>query len=253
MDLRLKNKTALVTGGVTGLGKAISTLFAQEGANVVLNYRTRVEEASSLAAELKQKYSVEALSAYADISDENSVKAMFEEAESQFGTVQIAVNNAAYCANPPCVDLELPEFQKCVNVNLQGMFLVCREMVRRLRQRQMAGHIVNISSQAALRGSASGKTAYDMTKAGILGFTRSLAIETAQDGILVNAVLPGLMYTDIIAKQIDAAPERYNKRSPLGRIAQTEEIAQVVVFLSSDRASYMTGTTVDVSGGMALH
>ncbi|MDR1494408.1 MAG: SDR family oxidoreductase [Planctomycetaceae bacterium] len=253
MDLRLKNKTALVTGGATGLGKTISTLFAQEGANIALNYRTHAGEAAALAAELKTKYGVEVLPVYADVSDENSVGAMFDETESKLGAVQIAVNNAAYCANPQCADLELPEFQRCVNVNLQGMFLVCRETVRRLRKRQLTGNIVNVSSQAALRGSASGKTAYDMTKAGILGFTRSLAIETAKDGILVNAVLPGLMYTDIIAKQIDADPERYNKRSPLGRIAQTEEIAQVIVFLSSDRASYMTGTTIDVSGGMALH
>jgi len=122
-----------------------------------------------------------------------------------------------------------------------------------LIERQTAGKIVNISSQAAVRGSTNGKTAYDMTKAGICGFTRSLAIEVGKYGINVNAVLPGLMYTEIIAKEIDTDPERYNKRSLLGRIARPEEIAQVAVFLCSDRASYMTGASVDVSGGMALH
>ncbi len=110
-----------------------------------------------------------------------------------------------------------------------------------------------ISSQAALRASQNGKTAYDMTKAGILGFTRSLALETAKDKILVNAVLPGLMYTDIIAPAYEADPDKFNKRAPLGRVGQTDEIAQVAVFLCSDRASYMTGATVDVSGGLALH
>ena len=101
--------------------------------------------------------------------------------------------------------------------------------------------------------SQNGKTAYDMTKAGLLGFTRSLAVETAKDNILVNAVLPGLMYTEIMAKAIDTDPEKYNKRSPLGRIAQTGEIAQIVALLCSDSASYMTGASVDVSGGMAMH
>jgi len=149
--------------------------------------------------------------------------------------------------------LTLEEFRKCIDINLQGTFLVSRETVRRLRARSASGNIVNVSSQAGVRASQNGKTAYDMTKAGILGFTRSLALEVAKDNILVNAVLPGLMYTEIIAKAIDADPERFNKRSPLGRIAQTEEIAQVVVFLCSDRASYMTGASVDVSGGMALH
>ncbi|MDR1958283.1 MAG: SDR family oxidoreductase [Planctomycetaceae bacterium] len=253
MDLNLKDKTVLVTGGATGLGRAISAVFAQEGADLAVNYRSRAEEAQALAAELTERYGVRVLPVYADVAEEDEVRAMFDEVEAKLGPVRASVNNAAYCANPECADLELPEFQKCVSVNLQGMFLVCRETVRRLRRQRKPGHIVNISSQAAVRGSASGKTAYDMTKAGVLGFTRSLAIETAKDNILVNAVLPGLMYTDIIARQIDADPERYNKRSPLGRIARTEEIAQVTVFLCSDRASYMTGATVDVSGGMALH
>ncbi|MDR0703820.1 MAG: SDR family oxidoreductase [Planctomycetaceae bacterium] len=253
MDLHLKNKVIIVTGGATGLGKAIVGILAEEGAKVAVNYRSRKETADSLVAELRLKHAVDALAVYADVSKEGDVQKMFDNIESQLGPIHAVVNNAAYCANPECAELTLDEFRKCVDINLQGMFLVCRETVRRLRAKKSAGNIVNISSQAALRGSASGKTAYDMTKAGILGFTRSLAIEVGKDGINVNAVLPGLMYTEIIAAAIDADPERFNKRSLLGRIAKTEEIAQVVVFLCSDRASYMTGTSVDVSGGMALH
>jgi 3-oxoacyl-[acyl-carrier protein] reductase len=134
-----------------------------------------------------------------------------------------------------------------------GTFLASREMVRRLIAGQRHGKIVNISSQAAFRGSQSGKTAYDSSKAGIVGFTISLALEMAKHGINVNCVAPGLMRTEMIAAAVDADPERFNKRSPLGRIGTTEEIAGVVVFLCSQRASYMTGATVDVSGGLAMH
>jgi 3-oxoacyl-[acyl-carrier protein] reductase len=253
MDLHLKDKTALVTGGASGLGKAIVIAFAEEGANVAINYRSKKAEADTLAEQIQTQHGVKAMTVYADVASENDVRSMFEEIEKTLGPVDIAVNNAAYCANPECAELTLEEFRKCVDINLQGMFLVCRETVQRLRARSASGNIVNVSSQAAMRGSQSGKSAYDMTKTGMLGFTRSLALETAKDNILVNAVLPGLMYTEIIAEFINADPEKFNKRSPLGRIAQTEEIAQIVVVLCSDRASYMTGATVDVSGGMALH
>ena len=253
MDLHLKNRVALVTGGSTGLGRSISTILAAEGAKVAINYIVNPDVAQALAKELTATYGVETLAVYADVASESDVLGMFEQIEQTLGQVDIAVNNAAYCANPECADLTLEEFRKCVDINLQGMFLICRETVRRLRVHKAPGNIVNISSQAAVRGSTNGKTAYDMTKAGMLGFTRSLALETARDKIHVNAVLPGLMYTEIIAKAIDTDPERYNKRSPLGRIAQTEEIAQVAVFLCSDLASYMIGASVDVSGGMAMH
>jgi 3-oxoacyl-[acyl-carrier protein] reductase len=253
MDLHLKNKVVLVTGGSTGLGKSISTLLAQEGAKVAINYIVGPDEAKQLAADLKKEYGTDALAVYADVSKEDEVKKMFDEIESKLGPVDSTVNNAAIVANPKCEDLTLAEFQKCVSVNLQGLFLISRETVQRLKARKAPGSLVNISSQAALRGSASGKTAYDMTKAGGLGFTRSLALEVAADGIRVNAVLPGIMHTEIISKFIDVDPDKFNKRSPLGRIAKTEEIAQVTVFLVSDRASYMTGASVDVSGGMAMH
>lgn len=253
MDLHLKNKVALVTGGATGLGKAVALLLAREGAHVGVNFHTKKAEADTLVAQLRSECGVQAGAIYADVAVENDVTLLFEEAEAALGPVDIVVNNAAYCAKPECAELTLEEFRKCVDVNLQGSFLVCREAIRRLRKRKAPGRIVNISSQSALRGSQHGKAAYDMTKAGLLGLTRSLALETAADGILVNAVLSGIMHTELLLKEIDANPEGYAKRSPLGRLAQPEEVAQVVVFLCSDRASYMTGASVDVSGGMAMH
>jgi 3-oxoacyl-[acyl-carrier protein] reductase len=253
MDLHLKDQVVLVTGGSTGLGRAISTMLAAEGAKVAINYVVNPEVAQTLAQELTATYGVETQAVYADVSREDDVLVMCEEIEKTLGHIDALVNNAAYVAQPACVDLPLNDFQKCVEVNLQGMFLCCREIIRRLIARGAKGRIVNVASQAAVRGSFHGKTAYDMTKAGMCGFTRSLAYEVGEHGINVNAILPGFMYTDIIAKEIDSNLEATKRRSLLNRIAQVDEVAQVAVFLCSDRASYMIGASVDVSGGMALH
>ena len=253
MDLHLKNQVVLVTGGSTGLGRAISTMLAAEGARVAINYVVNPDVAQTLAKELTAAYGVDALAVYADVSREDDVISMFEEVEKTLGPIDALVNNAAYVDNYKCVDLTLDEFKKCVDINLQGMFLCCREVVRRLIARGVPGRIVNVASQAAVRGSQNGKTAYDMTKAGMCGFTRSLAYDVGEHGINVNAILPGFMYTDIIAKEIDANQEATKRRSLLSRIAHVDEVAQVAVFLCSDRASYMIGASVDVSGGMALH
>lgn len=253
MDLHLKNQVVIVTGGSTGLGKAIASMLAAEGAKVAINYIVNPEVAEALAIELHQRYGVETLAVYADVANEADVYAMYEKVEEKLGPVDALVNNAAYIARPQCVDLPLDDFKKCVDVNLQGMFLCTREILRRLIARGAKGRVVNVASQAAVRGSFHGKTAYDMTKAGMCGFTRSLAFEVGQYGINVNAILPGFMYTELISAEIDSQLEETKKRSLLNRIAHVDEIAQVAVFLCSERASYMIGASVDVSGGMALH
>ena len=253
MDLGLKDKVVLVTGGYRGLGKAICRSLAGEGAKVAVNHRHSHEEAAALIAELKAELGVEAAPVVGDVSNEDDVAAMFDQAERELGLVAALVNNAAYCPVEPTVDLSVEEYQRALNVNMTGTFLCSREMVRRLLDSKRHGKIVNISSQAAFRGSQSGKTAYDSSKAGIIGFTISLGLEMAKHGINVNCVAPGLMYTEMLAEAIDADPEKYNSRVPLGRIGKTKEIADVAVFLCSDRASYMTGATVDVSGGLAMH
>jgi 3-oxoacyl-[acyl-carrier protein] reductase len=253
MDLHLTNQVVLVTGGSTGLGCAIASMLAAEGAKVAINYVVNPDVAQSLAEKLTTTHGVETLAVYADVSREEDVQAMYDEIEKSLGLIDALVNNAAYVAQPACADLPLRDFQKCVEVNLQGMFLCSREIIRRLLARGAKGRIVNVASQAAVRGSMHGKTAYDMTKAGMCGFTRSLAYDVGEHGINVNAILPGFMYTDIIAKEIDANLDAVNRRSLLNRIAHVDEVAQVAVFLCSDRASYMIGASVDVSGGMALH
>ena len=253
MDFQLKDKTILVTGAASGLGKATALMLAAEGAKVAVNYRSRKEHAEAVVAEMNATYGVNGQAVYADIASESDVLSMFDAVESELGPIDALVNNAAYCPTPACADLALEEFRKGIDINLQGTFLCSREAVRRMRERKTKGKIVNISSQAAFRGSENGKTTYDMAKTGLIGFTISLARDCAPLGINVNCVAPGIMRTDIIAAQIDADPEKYNRRIPLGRLGLPEEIAAMIVFLCSERASYMTGATVDVSGGLAMH
>jgi 3-oxoacyl-[acyl-carrier protein] reductase len=251
MDLHLKNKVALVTGGSRGLGRAISLALAAEGAGVAVNYRESADKARAVADEIT-KAGGRAVAVGADIAREAEVVAMFGEVEKALGPVEVLVNNAAYCPVVPTVDIAAGEWDRAFQVNVTGTFLCSREMIRRLLVLGRKGRIVNVSSQAAFRGSESGKSAYDASKGAIVAFTVSLAREMARKGIAVNCVAPGLMYTEMLAPYVDAAPEKFNSRLPIGRLGRPEEVADVVAFLASDRASFMTGATVDVSGGMLM-
>ena len=253
MDLGLKDKVVLVTGAYRGLGKAICLLLAEEGAKVGVNHRHNPDEADRLVRQIEQTYGTRAAAITGDVSIESDVAGMFDQVQRQLGPADALVNNAAFCPVAPTAQTSVEDFNRALQVNMTGTFACSRELLRRLLATGRHGKIVNVSSQAAFRGSESGKTAYDASKMGIVGFTISLAREVAKHGINVNCVAPGLMYTEMVAEAIDADPERHNRRVPLGRIGKTEEIAGVVVFLCSERASYMTGATVDVSGGLAMH
>jgi 3-oxoacyl-[acyl-carrier protein] reductase len=252
MDLKLEDKVALVTGGSRGLGKAISLALAAEGANVALNYRRGADKAGAVVDELRRTHGVEAMAVGADVSREADVLEMFRRIEQRFSRVDVLVNNAAVCPTCRVKDLTLDEWNRTLEVNLTGTFLTCREMIRRLLAAGRTGRIVNVSSAAAFLGSTTGHAPYDASKGGVVSFTISLAREVAPHGIAVNAVAPGMIYTDMTAETIQANEEKYLARIPLGRIADPAEIADVVVFLASDEASYMTGATVDVSGGMLM-
>jgi 3-oxoacyl-[acyl-carrier protein] reductase len=251
MDLHLKGKVALVTGGSRGLGRAIALALAAEGAGVAVNYRESADKARAVADEIA-KAGGRAVAVRADIAREAEVVAMFDEIEKALGPVEVLVNNAAYCPVVPTTQITAEEWDRALQVNVTGTFLCSREMIRRLLALGRKGRIVNVSSQAAFRGSESGKSAYDASKGAIVAFTVSLAREMAKKGIAVNAVAPGLMYTEMLAPYVDAAPEKFNSRLPIGRLGRPEEVADVVAFLASDRASFMTGATVDVSGGMLM-
>ncbi len=234
------------------MGRSICEILAAEGARVGVNYRRYPEKVEEVVGRIEAAGG-RAVAVHGDVASEEDVARMYDELEAALGPVYGLVNNAAYCAAPPTVELELDEFSQAIDVNLRGTFLCSRELLRRFETNGLAGRIVNISSQAAFRGSNTGKSAYDMTKMGIVGYTISLAREVAEQGVCVNCVAPGLMYTEMVAAAVDADPEKFNSRVPLGRLGQTEEIASVVAFLFSQQAGYMTGATVDVSGGLAMH
>jgi 3-oxoacyl-[acyl-carrier protein] reductase len=252
MDLGLKNKVALVTGASRGLGKTIALTLASEGVQVAVNYRRESDKAEQLVDEIKTKYGGAAISVGANVACETDVVRMFQQIESELGLVQVLINNAAVCPTRKVKDMSAAEWTETIAVNLHGTFLTSREMVRRLLAVEETGRIVNVASQAAFRGSTTGHAPYDASKGGMVSFTISLAREVAESGIAVNAVAPGMMFTEMTQKTLKANEHKYLDRIPLHRIAETSEIADVVVFLASNRASYMTGATVDVSGGMLM-
>lgn len=252
MDLGLNGKVALVTGGSKGLGRTVCLRLAAEGAVVAVNYRRDAELADAVVTEIEQAHGARAMSVHGDVSKEDDVQEMFRRVEERFSRVEILVNNAAICPTCQVKEMSLKQWEETLAVNLTGTFLASREMVRRLLDAQQTGRIVNVSSQAAFRGSTTGHAPYDASKGGMVSFTVSLAREVAAKGIAVNAVAPGMMLTEMTAETLEANQAKYLARIPLGRIAKTEEIADVIVLLASERASYMTGATVDVSGGLLM-
>ena len=252
MDLNLKDKVALVTGGSRGLGRAICLSLAAEGAHVAVNYHRYPEMAKNIIEEIESSYGSKAVAVPGDVGHEDNVRDIFNLVEKRLSPVEILVNNAAICPTRMVKDMEIDEWNQTLQVNLTGTFLVCREMVKRLTSAGQTGRIVNIVSQAAFRGSTTGHSPYDASKGGMVSFTVSLAREVALQGIAVNAVAPGMILTDMVAEVIKKDEAKYLNRIPLHRIARPEEIASVVCFLASNRSSYMTGATVDVSGGMLM-
>jgi len=207
MDLGLNGKVVLVTGGSKGLGRTVCLQLAIEGAHVVVNYHRDAKLADDIVMEIKNNHGVEAMSIYGDVAREDDVKEMFHQIDKHFSSVQILVNNAAICPTCQVKEMSLKQWEETLAINLTGTFLTSREMVRRLLERQQTGRIVNISSQAAFRGSTTGHAPYDASKGGMVSLTISLAREVAAHGIAVNAVAPGMMFTEMTAKTLEANKE----------------------------------------------
>ena len=252
MDLHLRNKVALVTGASQGLGAAVCLGLAAEGVRIAVNYRSKPHIALELVEEIHNKFQVEAVAVEGSVADRTQVGAMFDQVEKQLSAVDILVNNAAVCPTSYVNATTQEDWDTTIRTNMNGTFYCCQEMVRRLLNSARQGRIINVSSAAAYLGSTSGRAHYDASKGGIISFTISLAREVAQHAIAVNAVAPGLMMTNMTAERLEANKDKYLSTIPLKRFGDIEEITNVIVFLASDRASYMTGTTVNVSGGLLM-
>jgi 3-oxoacyl-[acyl-carrier protein] reductase len=253
MDLGLKDKVALVTGASRGIGEAIARVLAAEGCRVAVNYLSNAQKAAEVAAALRAEYGVDAMAVQADVGCEKEIVAMFDRVEEELGPVYALINNSAYCPAGPLESYSVAEWDKTFAVNVTGYFVACREFVSRLRRRGAeCGRIVNISSQAAFLGSTSGHLPYDASKGAVISLTRAVAREVAPEGITVNAVAPGMVMTEMVARLWEERKEKYLSRMPIGRIAQPVEVANAVAFLVSQQASYMTGTTLDLTGGLMM-
>ena len=249
----LKGKTAIITGAAAGLGAAITEALAMEGVNVIACGTRRHEDTDEKTDRYRQA-GVKALFIECDVSKEEDIDRLFDTALQETGNVDIIINNAGIWLTSYVKDMPVEDFRRTLDVNLIGPFLLSKRFLNYCIGNDRKGKIVNMTSQAAFHGSTSGHAHYASSKAGLVGLTISLAREAAPYGINVNAVAPGIMETKMVSAIVDDPDRRklYEERIPLGRVATPEEIAKVVLFLCSSEADYITGATIDATGGMLM-
>ncbi|MBT8454038.1 MAG: 3-oxoacyl-[acyl-carrier-protein] reductase [Deltaproteobacteria bacterium] len=243
----LAGKTAIVTGGSRGIGRATSVALAQAGALVLVNYRSNEEAARETVRLIEETGGRAELVAF-DVADPDSVERNIKEAVTRHGRIDILVNNAGISLDQLLLRVSAKDLQMTWATNVNGAVYCAKACIRPMMKNRW-GRIINLSSVVAESGNA-GQAVYASSKAALLGLTRSLAREYASRGITVNAVAPGFIETDMTADLPEAARQGIVDQTPLGRIGRPEEVAAAVVFLASDEAGYITGQVVRVNGGM---
>ena len=245
----LQGKVALITGASRGIGAACALVMAREGADIVINYRQSQHLASEVAEQVRSLRR-RALVIQADVSDSEQVTRLVDQVLVEWGRIDILVNNAGQHFHHKLEELTLEKWYTGIDTNLTSQVLCSQAVVPSMRQ-QKWGRIINLSALSAQRGSVSGDVSYGCSKAGSLGLTRSLFRSLAADGITINAICPGPIWTDML--KAGFTPERLDQfvqNVPMHRMGKPEEIAEVVSFLASDRAAYITGQTISVNGGL---
>ena len=250
--INLKGKSAIITGSSRGIGAATAIKLAEFGANIVINHSSESskDKAEEVAELVKNKFDVEVIVIQADVSDKQAADKLINESLQKFERIDILVNNAGINKDGLLMRMKPEEWQQVIDVNLTGIFNICNAAIRPMMKAR-SGKIINMSSIVGISGNA-GQTNYSASKAGILGFTKSLAQEVASRGITVNAVAPGLVSTEMTDEMPEKALNKMKENIPLNRSGDPEEIANTVAFLASDLSSYITGEVIKVAGGMGM-
>ena len=243
------NKVAFITGGTRGIGKQIALTLAKEGCDIALNYRNQTEDLNTLKKEIEQN-KVKCLLVQGDVSNFENCEEMTNKIIEEFGKIDILVNNAGITKDMLLMRMKKEDFEQVIDVNLVGTFNVTKNVIPYMMKAH-EGRIVNISSVVGVAGNA-GQTNYSASKAGIIGFTKSLAKEVGSRNILVNAVAPGFIQTDMTAVLKEEVKEEIAKNIPLKRMGTAQDVANVVKFLVSEDSSYVTGQVLHNNGGEYL-
>ncbi len=245
----LTGKSALVTGGSRGIGKAIGLRLARQGADVAFSYKGNTEAAKATAAEI-ESIGTRALPIQGDVRDPESADAVVKAALEAFGKIDVLVNNAGVTRDDLIMRMSAEAWREVLETNLFGAFWMTKAVTRPMLKAR-AGRIVNITSVSGQAGQM-GQANYSSAKAGLIGLTKATARELASRGITVNAVAPGFVLTELTQDLPDALKEEITSRTPLGRFGTTEEVADAVAFLVSDEAAYITGQVLAVDGGLVM-
>ena len=250
MDLGLKGKIAIVTGGARGIGAGICEVFAQEGADVVVNYRSKPEESEAFARGLAEKYGVRTIAVQADMCEEINIMRLFDETYKVFGTVDIVVNNANFMndSNGPIETFNPEKFRVAERASIEAVMITARELVKHCKEKGKSGHIVNVLSKSAFWTSSINNTSYIAVKGANFTFTRGLAHEVAKDNIYVNAIIPGY----VLNSKTDTSSPRYQRTLeyiPLKQYGTPLEMGYMTAFLCSEKACQCNGAIVDCTGG----
>ena len=246
---KLEGKVAVVTGASRGIGRAIALKLAEEGAKVVVNYSGSQAKAEEVVAMI-QENGGEAIAVQASVSQTEEVTALMDAAVKTYGSLDILVNNAGITRDNLIMRMKEDEWDDVLNTNLKGVFL-CTKAVTRQMMKQRAGRIINISSIVGVAGNA-GQANYVAAKAGVIGLTKTTAKELASRNILVNAIAPGFIETEMTAQLPEDIKQGMLTQIPLAKLGQPEDIAKAVAFLASEDANYMTGQTLHIDGGMVM-
>lgn len=242
-------RVAFITGATRGIGRQIAITLAESGCDIAVNYRTENDDLKSIKQEIESN-NVKFLAVQGDVSNYEDCERCVKEIIAEFGQIDILVNNAGITRDTLLMRMKKEDFEQVINVNLVGTFNVTKNVIPYMLKAR-SGRIVNISSVVGISGNA-GQTNYAASKAGIIGFTKSLAKEVASRGILVNAIAPGFIQTQMTEVLKDEVKEEIAKTIPLKRMGTAQDVANVVKFLTSEDSSYVTGQVLHVDGGMLM-